>query len=109
MKKLMMIYSIKAQVLESGILGKSFTGSNKWLAREIADVMTEHFDKIPPCLYVYSDGGPETKNDNLAVQKSYIALFLQHNFAEVLIARMAANLSYRNPVGRVHSVPNLGL
>ena len=78
-------------------------------AAEIADVMTEHFDKIPPCLCVYSDGGPETKNDNLPVQKSYIALFLQHNFEEVLVALLAANLSYRNPVERVTSVPNLGL
>ena len=34
-------------------------------AAEIADVMTEHFDKTPPCLYVYSDGGPEKRADNL--------------------------------------------
>ena len=73
---------------------------------EIPDVMTEHFPKTRPCLYVYSDGGPET--DNLSVQKSYIALFLQHNFEEVLIARAAANLSYRNPMERVQSIANLG-
>ena len=40
--------------------------------------------------------------------KSYMALFLQHNFEEVLVARMAANLSY-NPVERFHSIANLGL
>ena len=48
--------------------------------------MTVHFDKTPPRLYVYSEGGPERKNDNLSVQKSYIAVFLAHNFEEVLIA-----------------------
>ena len=32
-----------------------------------------------------------------------------HNFEEILIARMAANLSYRNPVERVHTIANLGL
>ena len=74
-EKVMMICSIKAHVLESGILGKSFTGSIKLMvsegssamryAAEIADVMTEHFDKTPPCLYVYSDGGPEKRADNL--------------------------------------------
>ena len=73
---------------------------------EIPDVMTEHFHKTRPCLYVYSDGGPET--DNLSVQKSYIALFLQHNFQEVLIARATANLSDRHPMERVHSIANLG-
>ena len=35
MKKVMMICSIKAHVLESGILVKSFTGSNQRLAREV--------------------------------------------------------------------------
>ena len=75
-------------------------------AAEIADVMTEHFDKTPPCLYVYSDGGPEKRADNL--YKNRISP-IQHNFEEVLIARMAANLSYRNPVERVHSIANLGL
>ena len=60
---------------------------------EIEDVMRKHFDKIPPCLYVYSDGGPERKTDHLSVQKSYIAIFLTHNFDEVLITWMAANLS----------------
>ena len=31
------------------------------------------------------------------------------NFEEILIARTAANLSYRNPVERVHAIANLGL
>ena len=35
MKKVMMICSIKAHFLESGILVKSFTGSNQRLAREV--------------------------------------------------------------------------
>ena len=30
-------------------------------AAKIADVITEHFDKAPPCLYVYSDGGHDRK------------------------------------------------
>ena len=60
-------------------------------------------------MYVYSEGGPERKTYNLSVQKSYITLFLQHNFEGILIARTAANLSYRNPVEIVHSIANLGL
>ena len=32
-----------------------------------------------------------------------------HNFEEILIARTAANLCYRNPVERVHAIANLGL
>ena len=80
MKKSMMICSIKAHVLESGILGKSFTGSNQWLAREVmrCDVLRKSQ------MYMYSNVGPERKTDNLSVQKSYIALFLKHNFEEVL-------------------------
>ena len=35
MKKVMMICSIKAHFLESGILVKSFTGSNQRLGREV--------------------------------------------------------------------------
>ena len=38
---------------------------------EIADVMSKDGSEIRPCLYVYSDGGPERKTDNLSVQKSY--------------------------------------
>ena len=60
-------------------------------------------------LFVYSGGGPERKVDNLSVQKFYIALFLEYNFDEVLIARAATNLSYPNLVERVHSVADLGL
>ena len=43
------------------------------------------------------------------MQKSYIALFLLNNFEEILIARTATSLSYRNPVERVHAIANLGL
>ena len=71
--------------------------------------MTVHFDKTPPRLYVYSEGGPERKTDNWSVQKSYIAVFLKHSFEKVLIAWTTANLSYRNPVEKVHSTANLGL
>ena len=71
--------------------------------------MAEHFHKTPPCLYVYSDGGPERKTDDLSILKLYITLFLQHSFEEVLIAWTAANLSYRNPVERVLPIANLGL
>ena len=78
-------------------------------AAEIADIMMEHFNKTPLCLFVHSNGDPVRKADNLYVQKAYIALFLQHNFEEILITRTAANLSYRNPVERVHSIANLGL
>lgn len=60
--------------------------------------------KIPPCLFVYSDSGLEIKVSNLSVQKSYIALFLQCNFDEVLITRTVFHLSYRNPVARIHAL-----
>ena len=94
-------YGFKSMVSEGSIAMRC--------AAEIADVITGHFDKTPPCLSVYSDSGPERKTDNLSVQKSYIALFLKHCFEEVLTARTAANLSYRNPAERVHSIANLGL
>ena len=68
-----------------------------------------NLDKSPPCLYVYSGGGPERKTDNLSVQKLYMALFLKHNFGEVFIARTTASLSYHNPVEKVHSIANLEL
>ena len=95
------VYGFKSMVREGS--------SAMQCVAEIADVMTEHFDKTPPCLYVYSDGCPERKTDNLSVQKSHIVLFLRHNFEEILIARTAANLSYCNPVERIHSIANLGL
>ena len=44
-------------------------------AAEIADVMTEHFDKIPSCLYVYSDSGPEKKTDTLSVKNRILPYF----------------------------------
>ena len=94
-------YRFKSMVSEGG--------SAMRFAAEISDVMKERFDKTPPCLYVYSDGGPEKKTDNLSVQKSFIALFLQHNIEKVLIAWTAANLSHRNPMERVHSIAKLGL
>ena len=78
-------------------------------AVELGELMIEQFETISLYLYIYSDVGPERKIDNLSVQKSYIALFLLHNFEEILIARMAANFSYRNPVERVHAIANLGL
>ena len=46
---------------------------------------------------------------HLSVQKSYISLFLKHDFDEILVARTVANLSYRNPVKKYHSVANIGL
>ena len=118
MKKLIMICFDKGSRLGEWYSWQIFYGfklmvsegsSAMQCAAEIVDVMTEHFDKTPPCLYVYSDSGPERKTDNLSVQKLYAALFLQHNFEEVLIAQTAANLSYRNPMERLHSITNLGL
>ena len=67
-------------------------------AVELGELMIEQFETISLYLYIYSDAGPERKIDNLSVQKSYIALFLLHNFEEILIARMAANLYYCNPL-----------
>ena len=72
-------------------------------------LVKERFDKTTPCWHVYSYSGPERKTDNLSMQKSYIALFLQQNIEKVLIAWTAANLSYRNPMERVPSIENLEL
>ena len=36
-------------------------------AAELGELMIEQFETIPPYLYVYSDGGPERKTDNLSV------------------------------------------
>lgn len=47
--------------------------------------------------------------NHLSVQKSYISIFLKHGFDEILVARTVANLSYRNPVKKYHSVANIGL
>ena len=44
-------------------------------AAELGELMIEQCETIPLYLYVYSDGGPERKTNNLSVQKSYIALF----------------------------------
>ena len=49
-------------------------------------LVEERFDKTTPCLHVYSYSGPERKTDNLSMQKSYIALFLQQNIEKVSIA-----------------------
>ena len=80
-----------------------------WCAVELGELMIEQFETISLYLYVYSDVGPERKTDNLSVQKSFIALFLLHNFEEILIARTAANLYYCNPLEWVHAITNLGL
>ena len=78
-------------------------------AVEISSLTTKYFNEIPTCLYVYSDGDPERKADNLPVQISCIGFFLQQNFNKMLIARIATNLFYRNLVERIHSIGNLGL
>ena len=44
-------------------------------AAELGELMIEQCETIPLYLYVYSDGGPKRKTNNLSVQKSYIALF----------------------------------
>ena len=76
---------------------------------ELSEVMTQHFEKPTAHLYAYTDGGTERKVDNLSVQKSYISLFFKHDFDEILVARTVANLSYRNPVKKYHSVANISL
>ena len=38
-----------------------------------------------------------------------IALFLHHDFDELICARPAASHSYRNPIERCHATANLGL
>ena len=59
--------------------------------------------------YVITDGNGDQQVDFLSVQKSLVGLFLYHDFAEVLICRTAAGLSYHNPVEQVHAIANRGL
>ena len=79
MKKSMMICSIKAHVLESGILGKSFTGSIKLMvsegssamryAAEIADVKRKQFEIFQAASneknYVYKEVLLQKFDDNI--------------------------------------------
>ena len=45
----------------------------------------------------------------LQVQLAVIAMFFHYNLDEIVVARTAAGLSFRNPVERVHAIANLGL
>ena len=38
-----------------------------------------------------------------------IAMFFHHNLDDIVVARIAAGLSFRNPVERVHAIAKLGL
>ena len=59
-------------------------------------------------LCVYSDGGPDHRLNNLSVQLSLIALFLNLNLDFLIACRTAPNHSWRNPVERLMSIINLG-
>ena len=78
-------------------------------AAELSEVMIQHFEKLPAHFYAYTDGKAERKVDTLSVQKFYNSVFLKSEFDEILVARTAAKVSYRNPVERCHSIADLGL
>ena len=94
-------YGIKNMVTEGSTVMRC--------AAEFGKIISQHFDVFPPRIYAYTDEGPERKVDNLSAQKSYISIFLNHNIDEVLVARTAANLSFRNPVERCHAITYQGL
>ena len=78
-------------------------------AAELSEVMIQHFEKLPAHFYAYTDGKAERKVDTFSVQKFYNSVFLKSEFDEILVARTAAKVSYRNPVERCHSIADLGL
>ena len=94
-------YAIKSMVTE---------GSTAWRCMvELGNVLQQHYAKVPPSVYVYSDGGGDRRMTFLQVQLATIGLFFVNDLDEVVIARTAAGCSFRNPVERCHCVANLGL
>ena len=86
-------------------------GSTAWrgvveLSKTLDSTYRSH---IPERLFLYADGGGDRRITFLQVQKGLIALFLHHDFDEIIAAQPAAYQSYRNPVERCHAIANLGL
>ena len=78
---------------------------------QLSKVMEDFYgpENIPTCLYLYTDGSGDKKITKFKVLKSLISLSLYHDMDELVAARPAAGLSYKNHVGRCHYVGNLGL
>ena len=78
--------SIKDIALQGGTAWRGATELNKAL-----DMF--YGAEMPERLYLNVDGGGDRRVTYLQVQKALIALFLYHNFDEIIAARTAANQS----------------
>ena len=64
---------------------------------------------IPERMYLITYGGPGRNILLVSVQNALVLHFLRFNFDEIIAIRTAANMSFYNPIERVHSRCNLGL
>ena len=62
-----------------------------------------------PILFVMTDGGPDHNCKHLAVQLSWLGLFLLTGMDMLVVSRVAPTQSWSNPAERVMSVLNLAL
>ena len=102
-------YSAKVlyNVKDMEIQGSSPIGEVTQLSKVMEDFYGP--ENIPTCLYLYADGGGDKKITKFKVLKSLISLSLYHDMDELVAARPAVGLFYKNHVGRCHYVGNLDL
>ena len=62
-----------------------------------------------PMLLLYTDGGPDHRDNFLSVQLSYVALFLTRDLDYLVAVRTPPYNSWKNPAERVMSELNLAL
>ena len=94
-------YGVKSMVSE---------GSTAWRCIvELGKTLELEYETIPGRIYWYTDGGGDRRMTFIQVQLAVISLFLTYDADEVIVARTAAGLSFRNPVERCHAIANLGL
>ena len=82
-----------------------------WVVVELWNTIATHNKtNIPKNLYLIPDDSSDHKVINLYVQTALTALFLTHDmnkWHDIITWRAAGELSYRNPVERVHSIANI--
>lgn len=78
-------------------------------AMELKQKLWRQNAAIKPVICLYTDGGPYHCVTYLSVQVSLICLFLSLDLDYLLAPRTAHCNSWRNPVERVMSTPNVGL
>jgi len=64
---------------------------------------------MKPILFIYSDGGPDHRVNYISVKIVLIAYFHKLDLDYLCTVRTAPFHSYRNPVGRIISIFNIGL